>query len=214
MKGVEQPPEFHPEGDVWVHTLMMLEAMGQPTPTLALGVLLHDVGKPPTFEVTDRIRFNGHAALGATIAEELCGELRLSNADTEQVVALVNNHLRFIDVPKMKQSTLKRFLSLDRFEEHLELHRLDCEASHGKLDNYHFVKEAWETMPEEVVRPPRLLTGHDLKAMGYEPGPRMGEILAAVEEAQLNNELATAEEARAIVQKRFPLEEDEARPGR
>ena len=105
----------------------------------------------------------------------------------------------------MRRSTLKRFISLDGFDEHLELHRLDCLASHGELDNYRFVKEVWETLPEEEVRPPRLLTGHDLKAMGYEPGPRMGKILAAVEEAQLEGELKSPEQARAYVEKQFPL---------
>ncbi len=205
MKGVEQPPQFHPEGDVWVHTLLLLEKLERPTVTLALGALLHDVGKPPTFQITDRIRFNGHVEVGAVMAEEICGRLRLSNADSERVVELVRHHLRFKDAPQMRRSTLKRFISLDGFDEHLELHRLDCLASHGELDNYRFVKEVWETLPEEEVRPPRLLTGHDLKAMGYEPGPRMGKILAAVEEAQLEGELRTPEQARAYVEKQFPL---------
>jgi putative nucleotidyltransferase with HDIG domain len=126
MKGVAQPPEFHPEGDVWIHTRMMLEKMGQPSPTLALGVLLHDVGKPPTFQIADRIRFNQHAEVGAVMTEEICQRLRLSNRDSERVVELVRHHLRFKDAPKMKASTFKRFISMDGFEEHLELHRLDC----------------------------------------------------------------------------------------
>ncbi len=205
MKGVQQPPQFHPEGDVWVHTLLLLEKLERPTATLALGALLHDVGKPPTFQITDRIRFNRHVEVGAVMAEEICRRLRLSNADSEQVVELVRHHLRFKDAPQMRRSTLKRFISLDGFDEHLELHRLDCLASHGELDNYRFVKEVWETLPEEEVRPPRLLTGHDLKAMGYEPGPRMGKILAAVEEAQLEGELKSPEQARAYVEKQFPL---------
>ena len=205
MKGVAQPPEFHPEGDVWIHTRMMLEAMESPTATLALGVLLHDVGKPPTYEEADRIRFNGHAQIGAAMADQICGDLKLSNADADRVVALVKNHLRFMDVPQMKQSTLKRFIRMDGFAEHLELHRLDCLASHGNLDNYYFVKEAWETTPEEVIRPPRLLTGHDLIALGYKPGPGMGKILAAVEEAQLNGDLTTPEQAKEFARERFPL---------
>ena len=205
MKGVQQPPQFHPEGDVWVHTLLLLEKLERPTATLALGALLHDVGKPPTFQITDRIRFNRHVEVGAVMAEEICRRLRLSNADSERVVELVRHHLRFKDAPQMRRSTLKRFISLDGFDEHLELHRLDCLASHGELDNYRFVKEVWETLPEEEVRPPRLLTGHDLKAMGYEPGPRMGKILAAVEEAQLEGELKSPEQARAYVEKQFPL---------
>ena len=141
MKGVEQPPQFHPEGDVWIHTRMMLEKL-QPdcSPTLAWGVLLHDVGKPPTFAPAagpgTRIRFDGHVEVGARMAEHICRTLRFSNEDTEQIEALVANHLRFKDVPQMRTATLKRFVRLPRFEEHLELHRLDCLASHGSLDAY------------------------------------------------------------------------------
>jgi poly(A) polymerase len=215
MKGVAQPPQFHPEGDVWVHTLLMLEAMEQPTPTLALGALLHDVGKPPTFKAPagpeERIRFDGHTEVGAAMAEEICRGLRLSNRDTEQVVALVRHHLRFKDAPNMRPSTFKRFVSMNGFEEHLELHRLDCVASHGDLSNWRYVKEQLAALPPEEVRPPRLLTGHDLKAMGYKPGPRMGEILGAVEEAQLEGELKTPEQARAFVQERFAVGEVEKR---
>ncbi len=205
MKGVQQPPEFHPEGDVWIHTRMMLEKMERPSPTLALGVLLHDVGKPPTFQIADRIRFNQHAEVGAVMTEELCQRLRLSNRDTERVVELVRHHLRFKDAPKMKASTFKRFISMDGFDEHLELHRLDCLCSHGDLTNWHFVKEQKEKLPPEEVRPPRLLTGNDLMAMGYEPGPQMGKILAALEEAQLEGTVKTAEQARALVEQQFPL---------
>ncbi len=204
MKGVAQPPEFHPEGDVWIHTRMMLEKMERPTPTLALGVLLHDVGKPPTFQIADRIRFNEHAEVGAVMTEEICQRLRLSNRDTERVVALVRHHLRFKDAPKMKASTFKRFISMDGFDEHLELHRLDCLCSHGDLTNWTFVKEQIEQLPPEEIRPPRLLTGNDLKAMGYPPGPQMGRILAALEEAQLEGTVKTAEQARALVEKQFP----------
>jgi len=204
MKGVQQPPEFHPEGDVWVHTLMMLEKLERPTPTLALGALLHDVGKPPTFQIADRIRFNEHAEVGAVMAEAISQRLRLSNRDTERVVALVRHHLRFKDAPKMKASTFKRFISMDGFDEHLELHRLDCLASHGDLTNYDFVKEQMEKLPPEEVRPPRLLTGDHLKAMGYAPGPQMGKILAALEEAQLEGTVKTEEAARAFVEREFP----------
>ncbi|MFQ5778244.1 MAG: CCA tRNA nucleotidyltransferase [Terriglobia bacterium] len=212
MKGVEQPPQFHPEGDVWVHTLLMLEKMQQPTATLALGVLLHDVGKPPTFRRAERIRFDNHVEIGAVMAEEICARLRLSNRDIEQVVALVRHHLRFKDAPQMRASTFKRFISLERFEEHLELHRLDCLASHGDLGNWHFVKEQRETLPPEEVRPPRLLTGYDLQTLGYRPGPQMGQILAALEEAQLEGMLKTAEEARTFVEEHFPLARESAGP--
>ncbi|MCI0402059.1 MAG: CCA tRNA nucleotidyltransferase [Acidobacteria bacterium] len=204
MKGVQQPPEFHPEGDVWVHTLMILERLERPTPTLALGALLHDVGKPPTFQIADRIRFNEHAEVGAVMTEAICQRLRLSNRDTERVVALVRHHLRFKDAPKMKASTFKRFISMDGFDEHLELHRLDCLSSHGDLTNYRFVKEQMAALPPEAVHPPRLLTGNDLKTMGYAPGPEMGRILAALEEQQLEGAVKTVEEARAFVEREFP----------
>jgi poly(A) polymerase len=205
MKGVEQPPEFHPEGDVWVHTLLLLQMLERPTPTLALGALLHDVGKPPTFQIADRIRFNEHAEVGAVMTEAICQRLRLSNRDTERVVALVRHHLRFKDAPRMKASTFKRFISLDGFDEHLELHRLDCLASHGDLTNYYFVQEKMAELPPEEIRPPRLLTGDDLKEMGYAPGPQMGKILASLEEAQLEGTIKTVEEARALVRRQFPL---------
>ncbi|HXJ15912.1 MAG TPA: CCA tRNA nucleotidyltransferase, partial [Candidatus Polarisedimenticolia bacterium] len=174
MKGVEQPPQFHPEGDVWTHTLLMLaELPARCSPTLAWGVLLHDVGKPPTFTPPSgpngRIRFDEHVEVGTRIAEEICRRLRFSNDDTTQIASLVANHLRFKDAPRMKPSTLKRFVRLDRFEEHLELHRLDCLSSHGLLDNYEFVCRFLAETPSEQVRPPRLLTGEDLKDIGFRP---------------------------------------------
>jgi len=200
MKGVEQPPQFHPEGDVWIHTLMLLEKL--PTgcsPTLAWGVLLHDVGKPPTFSPASgpgtRIRFNGHEEIGSRMAESICRSLRFSNEETEQVESLVANHMRFKDVPKMRTATLKRFVRLPRFEEHLELHRLDCLASHGGLDSYTFVQRFLLETPVEKVYPPKLVTGDDLKSMGLVPGPRFKEILTAVEEAQLEGRLQDRETA-------------------
>jgi poly(A) polymerase len=208
MKGVEQPPQFHPEGDVWIHTLLMIEKLKRNcSPTLAWGVLLHDVGKPPTFKPPSgphgRIRFDEHVEVGARMAEEICRRLRFSNEDTAQIAALVRNHLRFKDVPQMKPATLKRFVRLDRFEEHLELHRLDCLSSHGHLDNYDFVRRFLAETPPEEVRPPRLLTGDDLVRMGYRPGPAFKAILEAVEEAQLNGTLHTHEDALELVQARF-----------
>lgn len=204
MKGVAQPPEFHPEGDVWTHTLLMLEMLKKPSPTLAMGVLLHDVGKPPTFRVAERIRFDGHVEVGEKMAGEICSRLRFSRRDTEQIEALVHHHLRFKDVPQMKASTLKRFLRLDCFEEHLELHRLDCLASHRNLDNYNFVVRALETLPEEAIRPARLITGHDLIAAGYQPGPLFHRIMLAVEEAQLDARIASRHEALDFIRKEFP----------
>jgi len=203
MRGVEQPPEFHPEGDVWIHTLIMLEGMQTPTLTLALGVLLHDVGKPPTFQVTDRIRFNGHADLGAEMAVRIMNRLRFSSEEIRQVERLVANHLRFKDVRNMRESTLKRFLRMDRFEEHLELHRLDCVSSHGLLGNYHFVREKLAETPPEKLRPPRLLTGHDLIEAGYEPGPVFAEMLETVETAQLESRVHNLREALELVSLEF-----------
>jgi len=203
MKGVQQPPQFHPEGDVWTHTLIMLEGLGSPTPELALGVLLHDVGKPGTFRVADRIRFDGHVELGEKIAREILGRLRFSNAQIDQVVALVANHMRFKHVHEMRESTLKRMLRLDRFQEHLELHRLDCESSHGNLDNYRFAKEKFEQSPPEVLRPARLLTGRDLIDAGYRPGPDFARMLEAAEDAQLESRIHTREQALDLVKSTF-----------
>lgn len=203
MVGVPQPPEFHPEGDVWTHTLLMLEQLPAGcSPTLAWGVLLHDVGKPPTLQLPqapgDRIRFDGHAECGARMAEAICQRLRFSNQQTQQIASLVRQHLRFKDAPRMRLATLKRFVRQPNFDEHLELHRLDCLASHGQLDNYHFVRRFLESVPEEEVRPPRLITGDDLIALGLRPGPIFGVILQAVEDAQLDGRIATKEEALAI----------------
>jgi poly(A) polymerase len=204
LQGVEQPPEFHPEGDVWIHTLLMLEGMRDPTPTLALGVLLHDVGKPPTFTVRERIRFDNHVEVGAKMAERICGRLRLSARETERVVELVRHHLRFKDFPNMRRSTQLRFLRLEGFREHLELHRLDCLASHGDLTNYELARRMLEETPKEVVKPPPLLRGDDLIAKGYSPGPRFKEILQAVEDAQLEGRIHTRTEALGLVEEQFP----------
>ncbi len=203
MKGVEQPPEFHPEGDVWTHTFMMLEALRNPSVTLALGVLLHDVGKPPTFRIADRIRFDGHVEVGVKLTREILGRLRFSQNDIAQVEALVANHMRFKDVPQMRESTLKRFLRLPAFDDHLELHRLDCLSSHAKLDNYEMVQAKRSEMPAEVLKPAPLLTGHDLIAAGYRPSPEFSKMLAAVEDAQLESRIHTREEALQLVKERW-----------
>lgn len=204
LKGVEQSPQHHPEGDVWTHTLIMLDTLENPTLTLALGTLLHDIGKPATFKrATDRIRFHGHVEVGMKMAEAICGRLRYSGGVTEQVIALVANHMRFIHVPDMRQSTLKKFLRMPRFDEHLELHRLDCLGSHRKLGLYEMARAKLDELPEEELRPPRLITGDDLIAAGYQPGPRFQEILGDVEDAQLEGRLTTREEALAYVEKRY-----------
>ena len=202
MQGVQQPPQFHPEGDVWVHTLLLLEGLRAGTSrTLALGTLLHDVGKPPTFRVApDRIRFDGHAEVGTRMAEEICRRFRLSNEETEQVCALVANHMRFGEVKRMKQSTLKRFLRQPKFEEHLELHRLDCLASHRDLGLYEFANQNLHNMPAEQIHPRPLITGNDLIEAGYKPGPQFKELLTAVEDAQLEGSVTTKDEALSLVE--------------
>ena len=203
MKGVAQPPEFHPEGDVWTHTLIMLEGLQSPSPALALGVLLHDVGKPGTFRVADRIRFDGHVELGERIAREILNRLRFSNAEVDQVIALIANHMRFSHVHQMRESTLKRMLRLPGFEEHLELHRLDCSSSHGHLDNYEFAKSKFEQSAPEELRPPRLVTGDDLIAAGYAPGPDFSRMLEVAEDAQLEARIQSKEEGLELVRSTF-----------
>ena len=207
MKGVEQSPQFHPEGDVFVHTLLLLDKLPFPCPpTLAWGALLHDVGKPPTFRrAADRIRFDEHVEVGVRMAEEICRRLRFSNHDTEQILALVANHMRFADVARMKDSTFKKFVRMAHFDEHLELHRLDCQASHGDLKLYQFTKDKVSSMPPEAIRPAPLITGEDLIAAGHKPGPRFKEILAAVEDAQLEGRLETKAQAMELVDREFPL---------
>ena len=205
LKGVEQPPQYHPEGDVWMHTLLLLEGLEKGcSRSLAWGVLLHDIGKPPTFRVApDRIRFDSHAEVGTRMAQEICRRLRFSNDATEQVSALVANHMRFADVKKMKESTLKRFMRLPGFEEHLELHRLDCLASHRDLSLYEFANEKFSNTPEQEIRPAPLINGRDLIENGWRPGPQFRTVLQAVEDAQLEGLLHTREEAMSFVATNF-----------
>src|SRR5439155_18974745 len=208
MQGVAQPPEFHPEGDVWIHTLIMLEGLRNPTPTLALGVLLHDVGKPPTFSVRERIRFDNHVEVGASMAENICSRLRLSSRETERVVQLVRHHLRFKDFPQMRRSTQLRFVRLEGFDEHLELHRLDCLASHGDLTNYEMARKLLEETPPQEIKPAPLLRGDDLIALGYRPGPLFKKILQAVEDAQLEGRIHDRDETLRLVEELFPRESE------
>ncbi len=204
MKGVEQP----------LPRLMLEGLPKDASPTLAWGVLLHDVGKPPTFqsvaETGDRIRFNNHVEVGARMAEAICNRLRFSNEDTEQILALVDNHMKFGAVEEMRASTLKKFVRLPRFEEHLALHRLDCLSSHRHLESYEFVRRFLEVTPPEQVRPERLLTGDDLQTMGFRPGPLFSRILAALEEAQLEGQIKTREEAQEYVLSKFGAKERKA----
>ena len=207
MKGVEQPPQYHPEGDVFVHTLLLLEKLpAGVSKTLAWGALLHDVGKPPTFRVApDRIRFDGHVEVGVKMAAEICRRLRFSNDETDQILALIDNHMRFADVQRMNQSTLKKFLRLAAFDEHLELHRIDCLSSHGQLDSYEYSRQQLQSIPPKAIRPTPLITGQDLIEAGYEPGPSFKEILTAVEDAQLEGRLASREAAMEYVRREFPV---------
>jgi len=207
MKGVEQPAEFHPEGDVFVHTLLLLDNLPSPCPlTLAWGALLHDVGKPATFRVApDRIRFDGHVEVGVKMAEKICRELRFSNDEAEQILALVDNHMRFGHATRMKESTLKRFLRMTAFDEHLALHRADCLASHRNLATYEFIQHKRAEIPAEKMRPAPLVTGDDLIAAGHLPGPKFREILTAVEDAQLEGRLPSRDAALEFVRREFPV---------
>ena len=207
MHGVEQPPEFHPEGDVFVHTLLLLDNLPHPCPvTLAWGALLHDVGKPATFRVApDRIRFDGHVDVGVKIAEEICGRLRFSNDEAAQILALVANHMRFGHATRMSESTLKKFLRMPEFDEHLALHRADTLASHGNLSTYEFIQQKRAEIPPEKMRPSPLVTGDDLIAAGHAPGPKFREILSAVEDAQLEGRLGSRDAALEFVHREFPV---------
>jgi poly(A) polymerase len=207
MKGVQQPPQFHPEGDVFVHTMLLLGKLPHPcTATLAWGGLLHDLGKPPTFRVApDRIRFDGHVEIGVKMAERICQRLRFSNTERDQILALVENHMRFGDVERMKESTFKRFIRMPRFEEHLELHRLDCESSHRDLGLYDFTRTKMAGLQPEAIRPAPLITGEDLIAAGYSPGPKFKEILSAVEDGQLEGDWDSKDAAMKFVRGQFPL---------
>ena len=210
MIGTAQPPQYHPEGDVWIHTLLLLEKLPRgASPTLAWGMLLHDIGKPATYQPPDpakpgdRIRFNGHTEAGVRIAEVICARLRFSNDDTAQILSLIANHMRFGDIGGMKQSTFKRFLRLPRFEEHLALHRADCLSSHGQLAPYRLALAAFETAEPEHIRPTLLVTGRDLIAAGYRPSPQFKAMLELAEDAQLEGRISTQEDGLALIQEQY-----------
>jgi putative nucleotidyltransferase with HDIG domain len=210
-QGVAQPPQFHPEGDVYTHILLMLGLLREPTASLSMGVVLHDIGKPATFRIADRIRFDGHVEVGVEISERILSRLKFSNEQSQQIVALVANHMKFKDLLRMRQSTLKRFLRLPHFEEHLELHRVDCLASNGNLESYHFAKQKLaefgaEFGPEfgyDGLRPPRLITGRDLMDLGFHPGPAFGTVLEEVETGQLEGTLSTRDAALELARRRL-----------
>jgi len=203
MIGVQQPVDFHPEGDVFVHTCLALEVLRPKKAALAWGALLHDVGKPLTFSVKDRIRFDRHVPVGMEVAEKVLRRLRCDRNTIEHVVALIREHLRFAAVMKMRPATLKRFLRQKNFTDHLSLHRADCLSSHGDLSLFEFCLEQLEQLREEGLRPTSLLSGRDLISMGFSPGPLLGTILRAVENEQLEGRLGSVEEARAFVATRW-----------
>lgn len=212
MDGVEQPPEYHPEGDVLTHTLIMLDLMIRPveeSPSisieLALAVLLHDIGKPPTFTIRDRIRFDNHCFVGMRMAIEIGQRLRMSNHQIDLIAELVRDHLKFKDVKEMRESTLRRFLRQPYFQEHLELHRVDCLSSHGDLSNWEFCLKKLKEIPPQVMRPPKVITGEDLIGLGYKPGPLFKEILTMIEDMQLEGKIKTKDEALALVKSGFPM---------
>lgn len=205
LKGVAQSPDYHPEGDVWVHTLGLLAQLEQPSETLALGALLHDIAKPRTAHTTDtRITFYGHCEIGADMAVAVCQRLRRSRETWERVAYLVHDHLRLVQAPAMRLSTLKRFLAHDGIDELLQLARLDALASNKDLSFHDFCQQKLQELSAEEIKPQPLLRGTDLLELGLEPGPRFGEILTAVSDAQLDGTLTTREQALAWVRKRFP----------
>ncbi len=205
MVGIKQPPEYHPEGDVFLHTSMALKLLRKPNSRLALGTLLHDVGKPPTFSIRERIRFDGHVELGAEMAENICRRLRLSNEDTQEVVDLVLHHLRFMHALEMRDSTLQRLFRKSNFPDHLELHRVDCLSSHGDLSSYRFCRRKYREFKNAPPPPAPLIRGQDLIDLGYHPGPIFRQILTAVEDLQLEGSLRTREEALDHVRRNFPV---------
>ncbi|HSU85317.1 MAG TPA: CCA tRNA nucleotidyltransferase [Chthoniobacterales bacterium] len=206
MKGCAQPPQFHPEGDVFQHTRIMLGLLpDEVSLPLVLSVLFHDIGKPPTASVDEegRIRFNGHDKLGAEMTEALMERLRFSRAEIDATVEAVRQHMVFKDVPNMRVAKLKRFMARPTFADELELHRVDCESSHGMLDNYEFLQRKQEEFAHEPIIPPPLVRGDDLIVLGMKPGPRFGEILEAVETRQLEGTLRDREEALAWVKQEY-----------
>jgi poly(A) polymerase len=212
LKGVEQPPQYHPEGDVWIHTLMLLEHLPRnASSTLAWGMLLHDVGKPATFtppdpaKPGDRIRFNGHVEVGIAIARTILNRLRFSNEDCAQIIALIQHHMQFGDVMKMKRSTLKRFLRLPKFDEHMALHRADVLSSNKNLALYDYAAAQLEELGHAQIKPPLLVTGEDLIAAGYTPGPQFREMLIVAEDAQLEGEVSTKYDALRLLAERFGI---------
>lgn len=209
LKGCEQPPQFHPEGDVWVHTRMMLGKLpAEVSVPLVFSVLFHDIGKPPTFSrdpaEDGRIRFSGHDKVGAEMTRAVMERLRFSREETDAVVEAVDQHMVFKDVQKMRVAKLRRFMSRPHFAEEMELHRVDCESSHGWTDNYEFLRQKAAEFASEPLIPPPLVRGGDVLALGWKPGPKIGEVLEAAQTRQLEGALRSREEALAWIATEFP----------
>ncbi len=203
LAGVDQPPEFHPEGDVFNHTKRALSLLSYPTQVAAWSTLLHDIGKPAVMAVSDRIRFSNHDHVGASMAQTLLGRLKAPSALVEAVCEVVDNHMNFINVTNMRLSTLKRFLSRPTLEDELEMHRVDCLASHGDISNYTFIKQKQAELSVEEIRPMALISGKDLIALGLAPGPLFGTILREAYDLQLEGKHRSREEALAWVKDNF-----------
>ena len=207
LKGCEQPPQFHPEGDVWIHTRLMLSMLPKEvTLPLVLAVLFHDIAKPATFsydEAAKRIRFSGHEKLGAEMTETILSRLRYSRKTIDETVETVANHMAFKDVKQMRVARLKRFLARPTIVDELTLHKVDCQSSNGDLSNYEFLKHKIEEFSHEPLIPPPLLTGNDLMRLGYQPGPQFKTILEAVQSAQLEGVLTTPSDAESWVKANF-----------
>ncbi|MEE2975754.1 MAG: CCA tRNA nucleotidyltransferase [Thermodesulfobacteriota bacterium] len=202
LKGVEQPKEFHPEGDVFVHTCLVLDMLDlneKDNTELAYGALLHDIGKPETQTITDRIRFNRHEYVGAKITEKICKRLKFSNKQKRNIESLVKEHMKFANIKEMKKSTFKKFISMDNFEEHLALHKADCLGSHGDLELYDYTLSKIEELKNEPIKPKPLVTGDDLILLGLTPGPKFKEILSKVFDEQLEGNFNSKEEGVKLV---------------
>ena len=195
-KGVEQPPEFHPEGDVFTHTRLMFKYVKNPSLTLAFSALLHDIGKPQTFERAERIRFSGHDRVGARMAEKLLRQLRFSNKDRERIVSCIENHMGIMEAPNMRTATLRRLLARPTFKEELELHRIDCLASHSDLKVWRFLRKKYGQYKKTPQIPKPFLNGHELIKIGFTPGPIFGKILKAMVDLQMEGKLKTPVQAK------------------
>jgi putative nucleotidyltransferase with HDIG domain len=204
LKGVEQPKQFHPEGDVFAHVKKAMGLLGDnPLSVLAWSTLLHDIGKPVTKSETDRIRFNSHDQVGMKMAQQLLKRFHTSNIFIDEVTTCIANHMNFMQVQKMRLGTLKKFLSRSTIDIELELHRIDCMASHGNCENYHFLKEQLKNIKTAMLKPEPYIHGRDLIALGFKPGPKIGEILSLIYDLQLEEEITTKEEALRIVMDKF-----------